>query len=142
MEEKLVFKAKTVDDLIAISPSFLEQTKGKKIFAFYGDMGAGKTTFIKQLTKSMGIEGEASSPTYGLVNEYFSPFYGKVYHFDCYRLESEEEAYDIGIEEYFYEEVYTFIEWPEKIDNLLPENTVSVKITLGTDNERIIEVEL
>lgn len=140
--EKLIFRVKNIEDLIGVSQQFLEQTEGYKIFAFYGEMGAGKTTFIKQLTKSMGIEDEASSPTYGFVNEYYSPYYGKIYHFDCYRLQSEEEAYDIGIEEYLYEEVYTFIEWPEKIDNLLPENTVCVKITVDTSNERIIEVEL
>jgi tRNA threonylcarbamoyladenosine biosynthesis protein TsaE len=140
--EKIVYRAKHENDLIGISKQFLEDTAANKVFAFEGDMGAGKTTFIKQLTKSMGIEEEASSPTYGFVNEYFSPFYGAIYHFDCYRLQDEHEAYDIGIEEYLFSENYVFIEWPKNIDNLLPENTVWVKITALPSDERIIEIEL
>lgn len=140
--DRLVYSAKKESDLIQISKQFLEDTEGSKVFALSGDMGAGKTTFIRQLTKAMGIEEEASSPTYGFVNEYFSPFYGIVYHFDCYRIQHESEAYDIGIEEYLYGNNYVFIEWPENIHNLLPENTVWIKIIANENDERTIEVEL
>jgi tRNA threonylcarbamoyladenosine biosynthesis protein TsaE len=140
--EKLVYRARKLDDLIQISKQFLEDTEGRTVFAFDGDMGVGKTTFIKQICKAMGIEEEASSPTYGFVNEYSSPVYGIIYHFDCYRIQDEMEAYDIGIEEYLYSENYVFIEWPKNIDNLLPENTVWVKITADENNERTIEIEL
>lgn len=140
--EKIVYRAKSESDLIGISKQFLEDTAENRVFAFEGDMGAGKTTFIKQLTRSMGIEEEASSPTYGFVNEYFSPFYGTIYHFDCYRIQDQQEAYDIGIEEYLFSDDYVFIEWPKNIDNLLPENTVWVKITALPSDERIIEIEL
>ncbi len=140
--KKIVYRAQSESDLIGISKQFLEDTAENRVFAFEGDMGAGKTTFIKQLTKSMGIEEEASSPTYGFVNEYFSPFYGTIYHFDCYRIQDQQEAYDIGIEEYLFSDDYVFIEWPKNIDNLLPENTVWVKITALPSDERIIEIEL
>ena len=140
--EKLVYKAKKLDDLVQISKKFIEDTTSRKVYAFDGDMGVGKTTFIKQICKAMGIEEEASSPTYGFVNEYFSPMFGEIYHFDCYRIQNEMEAYDIGIEEYLFGDKYVFIEWPKNIDNLLPENTVWVKITANEDNERTIEIEL
>lgn len=139
---KLIYKAFKESDLIQISQQFLEETEGRLIFAFDGDMGVGKTTFISQICKAMGIEEDPSSPTYGFVNEYFSPVYGKVYHFDCYRINNESEAYDIGLEEYLYGENYCFIEWPKNIQNLLPQNTVWVKITANENNERIIEIEL
>jgi tRNA threonylcarbamoyladenosine biosynthesis protein TsaE len=140
--ENLIYKARKESDLIEISQAFLEKTEGRFIFAFDGDMGAGKTTFIKQICKAMGIEEETSSPTYGFVNEYYSPVYGTVYHFDCYRVEDENEAYDFGMEEYLYGEKYCFIEWPKNIDNLLPDNTVWIKITANESNERIIEIKL
>ena len=101
----------------------------------------GKTTFINGLLKLMSIEDHVSSPTFSIVNEYFSRDFGKVYHFDFYRIENEMEALDIGVEEIFEENAYCFIEWPEKIDNLIPENCVSVHIEL--DNAvRIIHLDL
>lgn len=110
------------------------------VITFQADMGAGKTTLINELCKQLEVEDETSSPTYSIVNEYYSTKNGTIYHFDCYRLESEEEAYDIGIEDYLDSGNYCFIEWPEKIQNLLPDNSVSVTIQVK-DETRFIRLE-
>jgi tRNA threonylcarbamoyladenosine biosynthesis protein TsaE len=136
------FYAPTENDLISISTDFLNLIEDHKVFAFKGEMGAGKTTFISYLAKAMGIEDDVSSPTYGYVNEYESPFYGTVYHFDLYRIEREDEAYDIGIEEYIYGENIVFLEWAENIHNLLPEDCVWVNITKDDQDGREIEVDI
>lgn len=128
-------------DIPNTAVQFLKQVGEHKMFAFHGSMGAGKTTFITGLLSEMGINDHASSPTFSIVNEYFSPQYGKVYHFDFYRIEDEMEALDIGVEEIFEEDAYCFIEWPEKIDNLLPENCVSVYIE-SEINARTIHIDL
>ena len=112
------YHAHTEEDLIFISKDFLNLFDEHRVFAFKGEMGAGKTTFISYLAKAMGIVDAVSSPTYGYVNEYESPYYETVYHFDLYRVESEDEAYDIGIEEYIYGESIVFIEWAEKETSL------------------------
>jgi tRNA threonylcarbamoyladenosine biosynthesis protein TsaE len=103
-------------------------------------MGAGKTTLIKELCKQLQVTDQAASPTFSIVNEYHSP-QGNVYHFDFYRLKEEQEALDLGYEEYFFSGNYCFIEWPEKIPNLLPEEVVSVTIELGEKNERKIRIQ-
>ena len=136
------FYAHTEEDLIKISMDFLNLFDDHRVFAFKGEMGAGKTTFISYLAKAMGIVDAVSSPTYGYVNEYESPFYGTVYHFDLYRIESEEEAYDIGIEEYIYGDNIVFLEWAENIENLLPEDCVWVNITKDDQDGREIEVDI
>ncbi|HZH87160.1 MAG TPA: tRNA (adenosine(37)-N6)-threonylcarbamoyltransferase complex ATPase subunit type 1 TsaE [Brumimicrobium sp.] len=136
------FYAQTEKDLISVSTAFLNLIEDHKVFAFKGEMGAGKTTFISYLAKAMGIVDDVSSPTYGYVNEYESPFYGTVYHFDLYRIESEDEAYDIGIEEYIYGENIVFLEWAENIQNLLPEDCVWVNITKDDQEGREIEVDI
>ena len=136
------FYAEKESDLIHISTEFLNTFKEESIFAFYAEMGVGKTTFIRYLAKAMGIEDEVSSPTYGFVNEYESPYFGTVHHFDLYRIEDEAEAYDIGIEEYLYGEEKVFIEWAENIDNLLPESCVRVTITKDDQGGRRIEAKL
>lgn len=100
------------------------------VILLHGQMGAGKTTLIKALCKAMQVEDEVSSPTYSLVNEYYSPSYGTVYHFDLYRIDDENEALDMGIEEYLYSGSKCLIEWPEKISNLLPEECATVEISL------------
>jgi tRNA threonylcarbamoyladenosine biosynthesis protein TsaE len=112
-----------------------------KIIAFYGEMGAGKTTFIKVLCACLGVKSnEICSPTYSIVNEYEASGKQCVYHFDFYRINSEQEAFDLGYEEYFYSDAYCFIEWPEKIENLLPANLL--KIHIETDsNKRIFTIE-
>ena len=135
-------EVKSVEDLPSAAKFFIEETDNRKVFAFEGQMGAGKTTFIVSLLKAMGVEDIEGSPTYSLVNTYDSVAFGRINHFDLYRLNSEEEAFDIGIEEMLYCGDYCFIEWPSKIENLLPENTIWVRISVNESNERIISVEI
>jgi len=138
----MTIEVKSVEDLPSAAKFFLEETDNRKVFAFDGQMGAGKTTFIVSLLKAMGVEDIEGSPTYSLVNTYDSIAFGRINHFDLYRLNSEEEAFDIGIEEMLYCGDYCFIEWPSKIENLLPENTIWVRISVNEANERIISVEI
>ena len=128
----------SVDDLRAVAVALLEDLGDRKIIAFDGAMGAGKTTFVQMILKAMGVEEVQGSPTYSLVNEYDSPMYDKIFHFDLYRLNSEEEAYDIGIEEMIYAENICFIEWPTHISHLLPEDTVWIKIRFNDSLDRVI----
>ena len=115
----------------------------RKVFAFDGPMGAGKTTFIKKLCEEMGTMDVVNSPTFAIVNVYDveQPYRGEVYHFDCYRLKDIREALDLGAEEYLYSGNYCFIEWPEKIEALLPEETVLVKIVPMPNGDRRLEIE-
>ena len=129
----------TLNELDSISKELLAATD-KKIFAFFATMGAGKTTLIKQLIKELGVEDNVSSPTFSLVNEYQDSNGEPIFHFDFYRIEEEEEALDIGIEEYFDTDAYCFIEWPEMIENLLPLETVSVFITALENGKRNIQI--
>ncbi|MFT7613358.1 MAG: tRNA threonylcarbamoyladenosine biosynthesis protein TsaE [Parvicellaceae bacterium] len=118
----------------------LSKTLTKGVVVVDGDMGAGKTTLISAIAKQLKVEDEPTSPTYAIVNEYFSPVHGTIYHFDCYRLESEEEAYDIGMEEYLFSGNYCFIEWADIIQKLLPDNYV--RVTIQAKNEiRVLTVE-
>lgn len=135
------FRLNSIEEIKEVAPYFLKALGEAKHLAFYGEIGAGKTTFITGLMKCMGVEDHVSSPTFSIVNEYQSNRYGKIYHFDFYRLEDEDEALNIGIEEIFEEESWCFMEWPEKINNLLPENTVFVRMTTEQD-VRIISLEL
>jgi len=114
----------------------------KRIFAFYGEMGAGKTTLIKALCRVLQVTDVTSSPSFGLIYEYRTRGSDSVYHFDFYRIEHLEEAYDIGYEEYIDSGQYCFIEWPEKIASLLPPETVNVNLQIVGNNERTIEVEV
>ncbi|MEJ6583678.1 MAG: tRNA (adenosine(37)-N6)-threonylcarbamoyltransferase complex ATPase subunit type 1 TsaE [Crocinitomicaceae bacterium] len=132
----------SIDDLPRAAQLFLEQFDHRKVYLFSAEMGAGKTTFITAVLHAMGIEEVDGSPTYSLVNSYESPMYGKIYHFDLYRIEDEIEALDIGIEEMLYSGGMCFIEWPEKINNLLPDNVIWSYIRRNEDNTRTITVEL
>ena len=120
----------------------LKETAPHRVFAFEGQMGAGKTTFIKKLCEEMGTRDIVNSPTFAIVNVYDveQPYKGEVYHFDCYRLKDIREAMDFGAEEYLYSGNYCFIEWPEKIEALLPEDTVRVKIEVRENGERTLIV--
>lgn len=121
----------------------LHQSEPHRIFAFEGQMGAGKTTFIKQLCQEMGTMDVVNSPTFAIVNVYDveRPYPGEVYHFDCYRLKDIREAMDFGAEEYLYSGNYCFIEWPEKIESLLPDDTVYIRIVPQPDGDRLLTVE-
>lgn len=136
------FNARTESDLTNICQEFLHLFNNHTVFAFKGEMGVGKTTFISYLAKAMDIVERVSSPTFGYVNEYQSETFGTVYHFDLYRIESEEEAYDIGIEEYIYGNDIVLIEWAEKMENILPESCVWVNLTKEKNGSRKIEITL
>lgn len=137
----MVLELKNTTDIPSVAQEFLELFGHNKVFAFDGEMGVGKTTFITGLLKAMGIKEIDGSPTYSLVNTYQSSMFGKVYHFDVYRLNDETEAMDFGIEEMFYSGSICFVEWPEKIKNLLPDNTIWVYIRKKDDNTRTITIE-
>ena len=121
----------------------LRQSEPYRVFAFDGQMGAGKTTFIKKLCEEMGTTDVVNSPTFAIVNVYDveQPYKGEVYHFDCYRLKDIREAMDFGAEEYLYSGNYCFIEWPEMIEPLLPEDTIWVRIVPMPNGDRQLKIE-
>ena len=119
--------------------TFVEHMGNSTIFAFYGSMGAGKTTFIKALCEQMGVEDVVASPTFAIVNEYTSGNGKPIYHFDFYRIEKLEEVYDMGYEDYFYSGNICLLEWPELIEDILPNESVRVTITEQADGSRTIE---
>jgi tRNA threonylcarbamoyladenosine biosynthesis protein TsaE len=134
-------KINNIAEIEKVAKKFTELTKDKKIFAFYGEMGVGKTTFIKQICKILGVEDNATSPTFALVNEYLTNDKKLIYHFDLYRLNNPQEAFDIGIFEYFESDNLCFIEWPEIIENFLPDDTSKIKLMLCDDNSRKIIID-
>lgn len=133
----MILTASSPSQLPGIASQLIAFAGTNHIFIFHGDMGAGKTTFIKALGEHLGIRDAITSPTFSIVNEYNGAT-GKVYHFDFYRLKNQDEALDMGYEEYFYSGNYCFIEWPEKIPDMLPPNYISVQIQVLDDNLREI----
>jgi tRNA threonylcarbamoyladenosine biosynthesis protein TsaE len=121
---------------------FIALMGNNKVFAFDGSMGAGKTTLIKAICQEMGVVENITSPTFALINEYIATNGKTIYHFDCYRLKNMQEAFDIGAEEYFYSGNYCFIEWPDRIERLLPEDTVWVSITVLDNGERQVTLTI
>ena len=121
----------------------LKKAEPHRVFAFDGQMGAGKTTFIKKLCEQMGTTDVVNSPTFAIVNVYDveQPYRGEVYHFDCYRLKDIREAIDFGAEDYLYSGNYCFIEWPEMIEAILPEDTVWIKIEPLENGDRKLKIE-
>jgi len=129
-------KIKNIDHLTDAAAKFIGFFDKPGIFAFYGDMGAGKTTFIQALCSVLKVEDVVSSPTFSLVNEYRTINNDQVFHFDFYRIETIIEVYDFGYEEYFFQNCYIFIEWPELIEELLPKKVIRININVLPDDSR------
>lgn len=134
--------AHSTADLPFIAKEFLEYIGNNRIVALNAPMGSGKTTFTNAILRAMGVEHSEGSPTFAIIHAYNSPYYGEVYHMDAYRLDDLEEALDIGMEELFYSGAYCFIEWPEKVEALLPENTVEVTIMVNEEGHRVLSAKL
>ncbi len=141
MMKKVLF-SKTPEDLPLVAAKILEEMPSERIFAFYGNMGTGKTTLIKAFCQTLGSKDVVSSPTFSLVNEYEDNHGDSLYHFDFYRIKQIGEVYDMGFEEYIYSGNYCFLEWPERILELLPETYVYVSIEVGEDEVRKISYSL
>ena len=129
----------SLQELPAVSKQLLEKAGSKRVFLFHAPMGAGKTTLIKALCNTLGVSDHVSSPTFSIVNEYRGNG-TTVYHFDFYRIKNEQEAFDLGYEEYFYSGNYCFVEWPEKIPSLLPADALHLSIEILSETSRILRV--
>jgi tRNA threonylcarbamoyladenosine biosynthesis protein TsaE len=125
-----------LEEINTVAKQILAVPSLKKVITFHAAMGAGKTTLIKEIVKELGVKDNSSSPTFSLVNEYRTHDGDIVYHFDLYRLNSEEEGYDMGLDEYFYSEDWCFIEWPEKTPNLIPIDHAHISIKVLADGNR------
>lgn len=134
---------KSIDDIAQAAHEFVAEMGDETVYAFYGEMGAGKTTFINALCKALGVEDDTTnSPSFSIINEYRSDTTAElIYHFDLYRLDSLEEAFDIGVEDYFDSGALCFLEWPERIADILPNDTVKVSIIVNDDDTRTITIE-
>jgi len=133
----VLFTCRTESELLSVAGELIRAYPESRVFALYGKMGAGKTTFIKAVCSHLQATDTIQSPSFAIINEYRSISGESIFHFDFYRIKKIEEAYDIGYEDYFYSGSYCFIEWPELIEELLPEATVRIKIS--GDPERVIE---
>ncbi len=132
-------KIEKLDNIREAAKQFIANIGDSTVFAFYGNMGAGKTTFIKAVCEELGVDDVITSPTFSIVNEYRSEQTGElIYHFDFYRVKKIEEVYDMGFEDYFYSGALCFIEWPELCEEVLPDDTVKVSINEEPDGSRTI----
>jgi len=129
----------SLQELDNAASRFFELAEGNTVIAFSGEMGAGKTTFIQALCRNLGVKVEVNSPTFSLVNEYFTPVGNSIFHFDLYRIETPDELFDMGYEEYFYSGSLCLIEWPEKARNLIPDDALWVHIVIGENEARLIQ---
>ncbi|WP_345104829.1 tRNA (adenosine(37)-N6)-threonylcarbamoyltransferase complex ATPase subunit type 1 TsaE [Mucilaginibacter panaciglaebae] len=136
----MVTNASSIQDLHRAAVQLIEFAGTEKVVIFKGDMGAGKTTFVKAICEALGVQEAVTSPTFAIVNEYKSDD-KKLYHFDFYRLKTQTEALDMGAEEYFYSGAYCFIEWPDKIPDMLPLHYIKVTISVLADGSRQISIE-
>jgi tRNA threonylcarbamoyladenosine biosynthesis protein TsaE len=140
INEGLVFRSVALPDLKAIAERVVKELGEFKIWLFYGEMGSGKTSLIKEICREAGVEDGMSSPTFSIVNEYETTSHGQAFHFDFYRIKSETEAYDIGTDEYLYSGAPCFIEWPEKIPSLIPPKFAAVDLKVENDTKRTIVI--
>ncbi|MEI8202667.1 MAG: tRNA (adenosine(37)-N6)-threonylcarbamoyltransferase complex ATPase subunit type 1 TsaE [Bacteroidota bacterium] len=134
------FNCKNIDEIDGIVRNIFNTYPHERVFAFYGKMGSGKTTFIKKMCEQLGVECNTSSPTFAIINDYPKVDRGSVYHFDFYRIKNQMDALDIGFEEYLYSGNYCLIEWSEKIENLLPDNHIRIDIDVTENEQRIISL--
>lgn len=130
----------SLDEYPKAAREFIRFMGKGRIFAFYGKMGSGKTTFIKSICEELGVEDTINSPTFAIVNEYEDREMNTIYHFDFYRIKSIAEVYNMGYEEYFYGGAYCFMEWPELVEELLPEETIKVYIEENEDTTRTVRI--
>lgn len=136
-----VIEITSLNNISAAAKEFTESMGDGKVFAFYGKMGAGKTTFIKAVCECLGVEDTVTSPTFAIVNEYQPATVDcPIYHFDFYRIKKLDEVYDMGYEDYFYGGGICFIEWPELIEELLPEDAIRVDIAATDDGKRTVTI--
>ena len=135
----LKFIIRKEEELCVVAKMILDKYNSK-IFLFYGEMGVGKTSFIKKFCKELRVSDIVSSPTFSIVNQYSNVNDEIIYHFDFYRTEKKDEVFDIGYEEYLFSSSYCFIEWPEKLEDLLPTNYLKISMELD-DNNRIINIQ-
>jgi tRNA threonylcarbamoyladenosine biosynthesis protein TsaE len=129
-------KIQDIDHIREAAREFIKHIGQRRVFAFYGKMGAGKTTFVKAICEELGVEDVITSPTFAIINEYGLPDGDSLYHFDFYRIKKLEEVYDMGYEDYFYSGSLCFIEWPELIEDVLPDDAVRVSIEEQADGSR------
>jgi tRNA threonylcarbamoyladenosine biosynthesis protein TsaE len=132
----------TLEDIDATAKQFLQMCSGHKVFAFAGDLGAGKTTFINSLCKVLGVEENITSPTYSIIQEYLSKNNNIIYHIDLYRIKSRMEAMEAGIEDCLNSKEFCMVEWPERVPDILPDNTVFTSIEILSANERKLIITL
>lgn len=132
-------KIESLDNIHVAAKEFIANIGTGKVFAFYGKMGAGKTTFIKAICEELGVNDVITSPTFAIVNEYTADNDTPIYHFDFYRIKKLEEVYDMGYEDYFYSGNLCLLEWPELIEDILPEDVTKVTITEQEDGTRLVE---
>lgn len=130
----------SLSELKYVAQEVIESLEGRTVVLLCGEMGAGKTTLISRIAAYLGAEDTVTSPTFALVNQY-EGIECRIYHFDFYRIEEIEEVFDLGYEEYFYSGDLCLVEWPEKIEPLLPDDAMTVRITVGDDEHRIFEIE-
>ena len=136
-------KIQNIEHIREAAREFIEHIGERRVFAFYGKMGAGKTTFVKAICEELGVDDVITSPTFAIINEYtpsslLLPPSSKIFHFDFYRIKKLEEVYDMGYEDYFYSGALCFIEWPELIEEILPDDAVRVSITEQEDGSRVV----
>ncbi|HOK36430.1 MAG TPA: tRNA (adenosine(37)-N6)-threonylcarbamoyltransferase complex ATPase subunit type 1 TsaE [Paludibacteraceae bacterium] len=140
MKQPTTLKIPSLSSIHEVAKQFINQMGDDKIFAFYGKLGAGKTTLIKGICKELGVKEMVNSPTFSMINEYETKEEEIIYHFDCYRINKIQEALDIGAEDYFYSGKLCFIEWPENIEQILPDSTIKVYIEEKENQEREVKI--